>query len=912
MLASTHVRARADTFWGGHMFVKHSQLSLAQGRRSLQRIGFALLLSAALPGLALAKTTTEASKLPEGVTQSDWQAIQGAWQAGRHAVAESADQPGTWQARNPGQQWLTRFDGRGFVAQPDHGQWQWGLALSNWGFAGEPQAIAQDTTARVQIDGNRTVYHWGDGLEEWFINDHRGLEHGYTVNQPPAGSGDTLRFELTVRGGLAPKIDDGARDVRFVDAAGGIALTYSGLKVWDADGKLLDAAFAPAGDLLALSVDARGARYPITIDPLAQQAYLKASNTDAGDRFGDQFGQSVAVSGDTVVVGARQEDSNATGVNGDQTNNAAIFAGAAYVFVRNAGVWSQQAYLKASNTNADDFFGGSVAVSGDTVVVGAFREDSSATGVNGNQANNGALSAGAAYVFVRTAGLWSQQAYLKASNTDAFDEFGESVAVSGDTVVVGAKLEDSNATGVNGDQTNNAADNAGAAYVFVRNAGVWSQQAYLKASNTNTDDQFGSSVAVSGDTVVVETYVFVRNAGTWSQQAYLNASNTDAGDRFGESVAVSGDTVVVGAPGEDSNATGVNGNQTNNAAVDSGAAYVFVRNAGNWSQQAYLKASNTDANDVFGSSVAVSGDTVVVGAVREASNAAGVNGNQTNNAANLSGAAYVFVRTAAVWSQQAYLKASNTDAGDLFSASVAVSGNTLVVGAPNEDSFEVGVNGNQTDNSSRNAGAAYVFRVPSFTVGGTVSGLAGTGLVLRNNGGDDLPISTNGAFTFATPVASGGAYTVTVFAQPGTPTQTCTVGNGSGTVGAVNLSSVAVACFTNTVFIDGFEAQTLITALIGEANVSAAIDSLRLPSKLLREVLDGNATELYALRDINGAAAKLYARMFDGQVQYALAGSAENGDLRLGSWHSFDGEPLLRWTANYISRGWVLGSVVLE
>lgn len=121
------------------MSIKHSQLSLSQVRRSLQRIKcalFALILSAALPSLALAKTTAEAPKLPEGVTQSDWQSIQGAWQAGRHAVAESVDQPGTWQARNPGQQWLTHFDGRGFMAQPDHGQWQWGLALSNWGFAG--------------------------------------------------------------------------------------------------------------------------------------------------------------------------------------------------------------------------------------------------------------------------------------------------------------------------------------------------------------------------------------------------------------------------------------------------------------------------------------------------------------------------------------------------------------------------------------------------------------------------------------------------------------------------------------------------------------------------------------------------------------------------------------------------------
>src|SRR5262249_18331914 len=156
------------------------------------------------------------------------------------------------------------------------------------------------------------------------------------------------------------------------------------------------------------------------------------------------------VSDDTVVVGAGLEASVATGVNGNPADNSAPSAGAAYVFVRSGTVWSQQAYLKASNTGAVDNFGISVAVSGDTVVMGAPGESSGATGVNGNQADNSAPSAGAAYVFVRTGTVWSQQAYLKASNTGTGDQFGSSVAVSGDTVVVGANGEDSAATGVNG------------------------------------------------------------------------------------------------------------------------------------------------------------------------------------------------------------------------------------------------------------------------------------------------------------------------------------------------------------------------------------------------------------------------------------------------------------------------------
>jgi hypothetical protein len=442
-----------------------------------------------------------------------------------------------------------------------------------------------------------------------------------------------------------------------------------------------------------------------------------------------------------VVVGALTEDSGATGVNGNQADNSAINAGAAYVFVRNGTTWTQQAYLKASNTGQGDNFGSSVAASSDTLVIGAYNEASSATGIDGNQVDNSAFQAGAAYVFVRSGTTWNQQAYLKASNTGAQDQFGWTVGVSGDTVVVGAFTEGSNATGVNGDQADNSAPNAGAAYVFVRSGTSWSQQAYLKASNTGTNDLFGTSVAVSGDTVVVgakgesssaagvngnqadnsvqaagAAYVFVRSGGVWTQQAYLKASNTGEDDYFGFSVALSGDTVVVGADREDSSATGVNGNQCNNLATDAGAAYVFVRLSGIWLQQAYLKASNTEAYDSFGTSVAVSGDTVVVGARDEDSNATGLDGNQGDNNALEAGAAYVFIRTGWFWSQQAYLKASNTGggttpsaSGDRFGSSVAASGDTVVVGAVLESSSATGVNGNQADNSATYSGAAYVF-----------------------------------------------------------------------------------------------------------------------------------------------------------------------------------------------------------
>ena len=407
--------------------------------------------------------------------------------------------------------------------------------------------------------------------------------------------------------------------------------------------------------------------YNVTARRLAQETYLKASNTQLNsDEFlGDHFNV-VAISGDTLVVGAPQEDSDAEGINGDQANNNALDSGAVYVFVRNGSSWTQQAYLKAINTGAGDGFGSSVAISGDTLVVGAPSEDSNARGVNGDFFNDSSQDAGAVYVFVRTGGVWSFQAYLKASNTDvfdSFDHFGSSVAISDNTIAVGAQYESGG--GVSGA--------SGAVYVFTRIGSDWSQQMYLKASNAG-----GSS------------------------------GRFDMSDSFGASIALWGDALAVGAPGEDSQAIGINGNQTDNSALDSGAVYVFARTGTIWSQQAYVKASNTDAEDAFGASVALSGDTLAVGAVGEASNSTDIDGNQLDNSAPASGAVYTFRQAGGVWSQEAYLKASNTNIRDEFGR-VALAGDTLVVGAWKEDSASVGVNGNQSDETAVNSGAAYVF-----------------------------------------------------------------------------------------------------------------------------------------------------------------------------------------------------------
>jgi hypothetical protein len=424
-----------------------------------------------------------------------------------------------------------------------------------------------------------------------------------------------------------------------------------------------------------------------------------------------------------------------------------------YVFARIAGTWQQQAYVKASNTGAGDNFGNSVALSGDgnTLAVGARSEGSIRTGVIAGivdeaTAGNAAPDSGAVYVYTRSAGAWSQQAYVKASNTEAGDLFGNSVALSGNgnTLAVGAVFESSDRMGVTAGivdeaMAGNDASAAGAVYVYTRNGGAWAQQAYVKASNTETMDLFGNSVALSGDgnTLAVgavweagpneaafgagAVYVYAFAAGAWSQQAYVKASNSGASDEFGTSVAQSddGNTLAVGAPFEAGSGTGI-GSMSNESAANAGAAYVYNRIGAAWSQQAYVKASNTNAGDNFGWSVALSGDgnALAVGAYLENSAATGIDGNQTNdcgvaspfNCAADSGAVYVYTRAAGTWSQQAYAKTPNPEFNDQFGHSVALSGdgNTLAVGARREDGSTPGVGGTP-NNSATDAGAVYLY-----------------------------------------------------------------------------------------------------------------------------------------------------------------------------------------------------------
>ena len=418
------------------------------------------------------------------------------------------------------------------------------------------------------------------------------------------------------------------------------------------------------------------------------------------------------------------------------------------MFVKNGASWQQQAYVKASNTNVDATFGSAVALSadGNTMVVGSDGEWSNATGVGGVQTDQSARGAGAAYVFTRSGTTWTQQAYIKASNSEAGDAFGISVALAsdGNTLAVSATSEDSNATGVGGVQTNNSASSAGAVYVFTRSANIWTQQAYVKASNTAEDTDFGYALSLSGDgnTLAVgaygdsstgmgvngtqtgtsvgqsgAAYVFTRSGTTWSQQTFLKASNPDSEDYFGHWLSVSsdGNTLAVGADQEASNAKTINGNQSDNSLQSVGAVYVFARAGATWSQQAYVKASNGSGDHYFGRAGALSadGNLLAVGAVGESSNATGIGGDQSNTSDFGAGAVYVFTRSesTSTWAQQEYVKASNPASEYNFGGAITVSGDgtELIVGSNSEASNAVGIGGSQTDMSDSDAGAAYAF-----------------------------------------------------------------------------------------------------------------------------------------------------------------------------------------------------------
>lgn len=386
---------------------------------------------------------------------------------------------------------------------------------------------------------------------------------------------------------------------------------------------------------------------------------LKVTASDGN--AGDWLGFAVAIDANFAIIGAPR-DNNSTG--------------SAYIFEYNNGNWTQQAKLTASDGVAGDYFGGSVSISANHAIIGAPGNDG---------------YTGSAYIFECNDGNWTQQAKLLAYQGIAGDWFGQSVSISGDCAIVGAKLYDVSAT------------NTGAAFIFYRNEGGtnnWGIQQGLSPSDAAANDNFGYSVSINGECAVIgaigddpcsnfpnftgSAYIYKYNGTTssWVQQAKLTASDGAKSDKFGWSVSTDGYYAIVGALLNDEKGS------------DAGAAYIFEPNKidpNKWDQKVKLTASDAAAGDYFGCSVAVGGGHALVGAY------------QNDDNGSSSGSAYIFEPNEInpdTWNQIAKLTASDANANDYFGFSVAIgTGRRAIVGAYGND------------DSGSESGSAYMLKL---------------------------------------------------------------------------------------------------------------------------------------------------------------------------------------------------------
>ena len=767
---------------------------------------------------------------------------------------------GGFLARNPHQGLTVSFGARGATVSTRAGAHA-SIAL---------QAIGSDAglhtagVAHPLAHGNRVEYRRG-GVTEWFANGPAGVEQGFTIASAHAGAADGaltlalgLSSALTARPGMAGGL--------VLDGASGKAmLRYGDLSVTDARGRTLPAHMAVKHGRVLISIDARGASYPLRIDPLIQDAELTAADGGLEDDLGD----SVAVSGSTIVVGAPQHT-----VNGHSE------AGAVYVFSKPAsGEWesaTQTAELTASDAAENDALGVSVGVSpsGSTITAGASRHGG---------------EAGAVYVFEKpTSGGWknaTQTAELTVAGGAAPDQLGHSVAVSGSTIVAGAPGEMSY---------------QGAVYVFTEPvSGVWENSstpaAELTASDGAADDSLDAvAISESGSTIVAAAaghkvggdvkqgaaYVFSEPAsGGWktaTQTAELTAGDGAANDELGAvAISESGSTIVAGAAGHK-----VNG------VSEAGAAYVFTEPlSGNWettsTPTAELTATDAGPADFLGGSVAVSGSTIVAGAAFH-----------STGGHHWQGAAYAFSKPASGnWenaTQTAELTAADGAAGDELGWTVAASGTTIVAGATGRM-----ISGNNDQ------GAAYVlpFALPTVSIVTPADGAtypqgqaltadftctAAAGATLKSGTAGCSGSVANGA---AIDTSVPGSYTFTVTAtdtdgHTGTATSSYTVSpKATGTESAPETPPSSTSATTST---------TATSSSTPSTGVAVSVAS---SPKAIEELLNGCSGSPLVLNDvyiqgghveIRGSAAKSYVGkkvkiLFNEGKQVATATVEANG-----------------------------------
>jgi RHS repeat-associated protein len=540
-------------------------------------------------------------------------------------------------------------------AQVRSGVARLGMGLQGIGYAGSGSsgaALAAVTEAAPRAQANRVLYAH-PGVSESYANGPAGLEQSFAIAHAPAQAGGRvagpLALSLALSGDTHPALGSGGQSVTFT-ATGGFSLRYDDLSVSDARGRALHSWMSLHGNRLLIEVDAAGARYPLRVDPLIQQGSKLTVTEETGE---GQVGYAVALSSDgsTALVGAPNNKTN---------------VGAVWIFTHSGGTWSQQAKLTGSEESGEGHFGDSVSLSsnGNLVVIGG-EGDSSSTG--------------AAWIFTRSGSTWTQQAKLTGKEETGAGHFGSSVAVSANasTVLVGGEADNTN---------------VGAAWVFtetevttekkvgctttITKTKAWTQQgAKLTGSEEKGEGDFGDSVALSseGSTALIggrgdntktgAAWVFTRSGSTWSQQVKLTASEETGAGALGASVALSsegGNTALLGAP---NNATKV------------GAAWVFTRSEGKWTQQAKLTGASETGEGHFANSVALSstGSVALAGA--------------PNNATNV-GAAWEFERAESKWSQLGPKVTGTEETGaGTFGNAVALSGSgeAAMVGGPGDN-----------------------------------------------------------------------------------------------------------------------------------------------------------------------------------------------------------------------------------
>lgn len=506
------------------------------------------------------------------------------------------------------------------------------LRLQAYGYAG---AVKPPVERRLQTRTNRLERDHGD-LVEWYKNGRLGLEQGFTFPQLPADrpANAPLTLVVEVAGDVTLSVSEKAQVLEIVLKRSGTRFRYGHWLAYDQRGNLLpislklDSETKADNPRLLLEIIDTDAVYPLTVDPLIQQAEIPPGDPDPNN----MYGFAAAIDGETAVIGGYLTDLS-----------GATDAGAAYVFVRNGLTWTQQAKLTSSEANA--YFARSVAIYGDTIVVGAPLADFP----------GGGGDPGYVYVYLRTGTSWNLQQKLGASDAILGDHLGATVAIYGDTIIAGAGNEETAPMGENG-----------SAYIFVRNGTTWTQQAKLMASDAASYDYFaGFTVDIYGDTAIAGIsskglYVFVRSGSTWSQQAKLVPSDSISGTNFAWTASLDGDTIIVGA-----NLATVSG------MTEAGAAYVFTRSGSTWTQQAKLVASDAAAYSNFGFAVKVLDNTALIGAPYA-----------DHSGKTDAGTVYVFRRAGTSWSQADKIIISNPGNDDKFGYSIGLSGLTAVIGAP--------------------------------------------------------------------------------------------------------------------------------------------------------------------------------------------------------------------------------------